>query len=164
MDHEDIQRLTWKDIHNGVVWTYRSKLVRGGSKDWFQIPINAEIKAILKEIEREQGLRPAVTPIFERKTIYNAFRAAVRCAGLYSPDEDQNVRFKSLRHTFGSHLAMRGRHPKEIADLMGHKRIDQTMTYMHLSPDQKQEAVHSLDGLTGMSQNVTKKRQEACQY
>lgn len=60
--------------------------------------------------------------------------------------------FKTLRHTFASHLAMQGRHPKEIADLVGHSRIEQTMTYLHLAPNQTQEAAPSLDGLTGLCQ------------
>ena len=66
------------------------------------------------------------------------------------------TKLHTLRHTFASHLVKQGRHPKEVADLMGHSDIQMTMVYMHLSPNQLADAVHTLDGLTGMSQNVTK--------
>ena len=96
------------------------------------------------------------------------FKGAVDRAGLYSPDPDKNVTFKTLRHTFASHLAMEGRYPKEIAGLMGHSRIEQTMTYMHLAPNQTQEAVESLHGLTCLCQKTDrfceKNHEEARQY
>lgn len=155
MDHEDIMRLTWGDITpDRKIWTYRSKLVRDGARKDFQIPLNGEIRALLKEIRAEVGLTPPDRPIFDRRVIYDAFNAAVKRAGLYSPDREKSVTFKTLRHTFGSHLAMAGRHPKEIADLMGHSRLEQTMTYMHLAPNKLEEAVTSLEGLTVMSKIV----------
>ncbi|MHC1745332.1 MAG: tyrosine-type recombinase/integrase [Syntrophobacteraceae bacterium] len=41
---------------------------------------------------------------------------------------------------FGSWLAMSGAHPRVIMDLMGHGRMEQTMRYTHLAPDQKRQA------------------------
>jgi len=157
MDYEDIMRVTWGDItKDNKIWTYRSKLVRDGARKDFQIPLNNELRQLLKDIRAEGGIRKKDAPLFKRRDIRAGFKAAVKRAGLYSPDPSQNVTFKTLRHTFASHLAMKGRHVKEIADLMGHGNIQMTMTYMHLSPNQLEDAVHSLDGLTGLSQNVTK--------
>jgi integrase len=39
-----------------------------------------------------------------------------------------------LRHTFCSHLAMRGAPVKAIQELAGHANLTTTMRYMHLSP------------------------------
>src|SRR5437773_12152057 len=39
-----------------------------------------------------------------------------------------------LRHTFCSHLAMRGAPAKAIQELAGHKDLTTTQRYMHLSP------------------------------
>jgi integrase len=50
-----------------------------------------------------------------------------------------------LRHTYGSHLAMRGVPLKVIQELMGYGTIDMTMRYAHLSPDTRREAVGVLD-------------------
>lgn len=50
-----------------------------------------------------------------------------------------------LRHTFASHLAMKGRTLKEIQELMGHTTIKMTLRYARLSPDAKRDAVMVLD-------------------
>jgi integrase len=50
-----------------------------------------------------------------------------------------------LRHTFASHLAMRGAPLKAIQELLGHATIQMTMRYAHLSPDVARDAVKLLD-------------------
>jgi site-specific recombinase XerD len=50
-----------------------------------------------------------------------------------------------LRHTFASHLAMKGAPLKTIQELLGHATIDMTMRYAHLSPEVKRDAVDLLD-------------------
>ena len=68
MDHEDIQRVTWGDSTKDYkLWTYRSKLVRDGARKNFQIPLNGEIQAILKEMRAEVGIAPANVIVFKRK-------------------------------------------------------------------------------------------------
>jgi site-specific recombinase XerD len=51
----------------------------------------------------------------------------------------------ALRHTFASHLVMRGVHLAVVRELLGHKDIKTTMVYAHLAPDTKHEAVQVLD-------------------
>ncbi|MDI7268135.1 MAG: tyrosine-type recombinase/integrase [Myxococcota bacterium] len=51
-----------------------------------------------------------------------------------------------LRHTFCSHLAMRGASPRAIQELAGHENITTTMRYMHLSPAVADGAIALLDG------------------
>lgn len=50
----------------------------------------------------------------------------------------------TLRHTFGSHLAIGGVAPMAIRDLMGHKSLRQTERYARLNPDVWREAVERL--------------------
>jgi len=52
--------------------------------------------------------------------------------------------FHSLRHTYGSWLAMQGTSILMIKELLGHRKIEMTMRYAHLIPDQKREAVLKL--------------------
>ena len=50
-----------------------------------------------------------------------------------------------LRHTFCSHLAMRGAPVRAIQELAGHKNLSTTQRYMHLSPVAIEGAVRLLE-------------------
>lgn len=50
-----------------------------------------------------------------------------------------------LRHTFCSHLAMRGAVPKAIQDLAGHQSVAVTNRYMHLAPGELRKAIALLE-------------------
>lgn len=50
-----------------------------------------------------------------------------------------------LRHTFASHLVMRGASLKAVQELLGHEGIEMTLRYSHLTPGVKREAVQLLD-------------------
>lgn len=56
-----------------------------------------------------------------------------------------NFRFHDLRHTFASQLVMSGVDIKTVQELMGHKSIEMTLRYSHLSPDHKKRAVGILE-------------------
>ena len=51
-----------------------------------------------------------------------------------------------LRHTFCSHLAMRGAPPRAIQELAGHRELGMTQRYMHLSPAALDGAIRLLEG------------------
>ncbi len=51
----------------------------------------------------------------------------------------------ALRHTFASHLVMRGVSIKAVQDLLGHATLEVTLRYAHLSPDVTRNAVLALD-------------------
>jgi integrase len=53
-----------------------------------------------------------------------------------------------LRHTFASHLVMRGAPLKVVQELMGHATIEMTMRYAHLAPNVPRETVKLLDGIS----------------
>lgn len=73
------------------------------------------------------------------QTVRSLFGSVCRLAGV----EDRGVH--TLRHTFCSHLAMRGALPIEIQALARHKHIETTMGYMHLSPDRPVSAIRRLE-------------------
>jgi integrase len=64
---------------------------------------------------------------------------ACRLAGL------RLIGWHVLRHSFASHLVMRGVPLKAVQELMGHATIEMTMRYSHLSPDVRRDAVRTLD-------------------
>jgi site-specific recombinase XerD len=50
-----------------------------------------------------------------------------------------------LRHTFCSHLAMRGAPPRAIQELAGHVDLRTTQRYMHLTPAALEGAIRLLE-------------------
>jgi integrase len=70
----------------------------------------------------------------------NLLEAAQKRAGLQSTGA-----LHILRHTFCSHLAMRGAPAKAIQELAGHADLSTTMRYMHLSPAARQDAIGLLN-------------------
>jgi site-specific recombinase XerC len=95
--------------------------------------------------------------------VKRAFKKALEDAGI------EDCRFHDLRHTFASHMVMRGASIKEVQEILGHKSLTMTVRYAHLSQEHKKKAVNLLNGLTApasqnkpanyvnsdMSQNVT---------
>jgi integrase len=67
-------------------------------------------------------------------------RKAARKAGL------STTGVHVLRHTFCSHLAMRGASVRAVQELAGHKDLSTTQAYMHLSPLALEDAIRLLDG------------------
>jgi len=65
-------------------------------------------------------------------------RRAAKKAGLYNNGPHM------LRHTFCSHLAMRGAPAGAIQELAGHQDLTTTQRYMHLSPAALDNAIRLL--------------------
>lgn len=65
--------------------------------------------------------------------------------GLEVDDAQNRVVIHTLRHTFGSLLAINGTPIFTIQKLMNHKSIEMTMRYAKLAPDQGKDAVRGLD-------------------
>jgi len=75
--------------------------------------------------------------------IMAAWYRAVARAGI------ADFRFHDLRHTAASYLAMNGASLAEIADILGHKTLQMTKRYSHLSDSHKQSVVERV-----MSQTI----------
>jgi hypothetical protein len=48
-------------------------------------------------------------------------------------------RWHTLRHTFGTHAALCGVNPWTLQAWMGHKRIDETMLYVHVAKEHRRD-------------------------
>jgi len=69
---------------------------------------------------------------------YNAMKRALKNSKLEG-------HVHKLRHTFASHLVMKGASIYEVQKLLGHTKIEQTQIYAHLSPKHKQSVIDKLD-------------------
>jgi len=57
----------------------------------------------------------------------------------------KDFRFHDLRHTFASYLAMNGASLLEIAELLGHKKLEMVKRYAHLTQDHKRSVVEKMN-------------------
>jgi hypothetical protein len=117
-------------------------------RQWTEIDLERGILSIPRSKNKERRAIPLVPPALEllrlharyghhgwvfprpdrRQPVYvdYAFRAACARAGI------QNFHFHDLSHTAASYLAMSGASIQEIAMILGHKTLKQTMRYIHL--------------------------------
>jgi len=122
------------------------------------IPLNSVAVAALerqREVSRDSA-RVFVTDDgkpFIRKPIRRWFEEAVAKA------EIKDFSWHCLRHTFCSRLVMAGVPLKTVQELMGHKTIQMTARYAHLSPGHLQNAVELLSGGNG-HQTATRERKK----
>ncbi len=109
-----------------------------------QIPISQRLAPVFKGLRKHQLRYPYVLcgPQGEpSKDIRGGFNSACRKAGI------TNFRIHDLRHTFASHLVMRGMTLKAVMELLGHSDIKMTMRYAHLAPGHLEDAVNALNDL-----------------
>ncbi len=144
----ELMALRWQDVDlvSGKV-VVRQNVVKGiigtpKSNKPREVPLSDEALAVLHEHRHLRG--PLVfcdrdgRMLRVPKTRY-AMEKTCKRAGL------RFVGWHVLRHTFASHLAMRGAPLKAIQDLLGHATIQMTMRYAHMSPDVARDAVRLLD-------------------
>jgi hypothetical protein len=97
------------------------------------------------------------------KAISKTFDRTVKCLGFNDgvTDRRQRVVFHTLRHTFGSWLAMQGMHILTIKELLGHKSTAMTERYSHLIPDMKKQAALALEQSFDQKRNGKNKPQRS---
>lgn len=106
-----------------------------------QLPMTQRLTAALKAARHLRSDRVLCLPDgspMTRDRVIKAVRAAQRIAGI-----EQGVHI--LRHSFCSHLAMKGAPARAIQELAGHADLSTTQRYMHLSPAATEDAIRLLD-------------------
>lgn len=149
----EIFSLKWSDInlHSGTIHVKDAK-----SGENRTAHITEPIKEMLK---RRMADKPGKNdPVFKGykdgkvREMSNTFQLTVDSLGFNKgiTDRRDKVIAHSLRHTFASWLAMAGTPIVTIQRLMGHKSIEMTLRYAHLSPSHEREAVAKLADRQGV--------------
>jgi integrase len=136
----ELLNLKWDQIRDGFIYLIETK--SGKAR---QIPLDDRAAQVLKAQQiRNKWKSPYVCigPDGERlKDVKKGFNAACRRAGI------EDFHFHDLRHTFASHLVMKGANLKAVQRLLGHSDSKMTDRYSHLSPDHLKESVSLLGSL-----------------
>lgn len=145
----EILALEWEDVDlaRGVLHVHRSVwcgelgTTKGGrARD---VPIGDELRAALRDLPSRRAGRLVFPGDGDKHLTKNACKwplwSACRRAGV------RRLGWHKLRHTFASHLVMRGASLKVVQELLGHATIEMTMRYAHLAPSVSHDAVRLLD-------------------
>lgn len=145
----ELLALRWEDIDltagrvtvRRAVWEGVEGTPKGGRRR--EVPLSPEARAALARLPSRFRARYVFGAGDERLTVgaikWPLWRAC-DAAGV------ERRGWHVLRHTFASHLVMRGVPLRSVQELLGHVDIKQTLRYAHLSPEVQSDAVALLDG------------------
>jgi len=145
--------LEWGDVDAGnrrlcvsrSDWNGQVTSPKGGRARY--VPLTTALVSALQAHRHKRGKRILCeddgSPLTRQKVQYRIKRIA-RNAGV-----SKGVHI--LRHTFCSHLAMRGAAPRSIQALAGHSELGTTQRYMHLSEQALDDAIRLIDRDRGHS-------------
>jgi integrase len=140
--------LEWRDIDlakrqlcvQRTDWNGEVTVPKGGRLRY--VPLTLRLTAALRDHRHLRHPRVLCGvdghPLTRQQVVYRARRAARRAQ---LTKEGVHI----LRHTFCSHLAMRGAPVRAIQELAGHQELSTTQRYMHLSPAALDGAIRLLD-------------------
>jgi integrase len=140
MRKEELLSLKWEQISHGLIHLIKTK-----SGHPRHIPISGRLAEIFQKLRHKNQLKSPYIFCDSQGRRFDrgktSFTTACRKAGI------ENFRFHDLRHTFASHLIMRGAGLKPVQELLGHSDIKMTMRYAHLSPGHLQDSINLLNTL-----------------
>jgi integrase len=121
-------------VARGVIGTPKNGRTR-------EVPLSKQALETLKSHPRRGELvfcTPGGEMLTKGATKWPLYSACKR-AGL------RRIGWHVARHTFASHLIMRGVPIRTVQELLGHSTIEMTTRYAHLSPEARRDAVQVLD-------------------
>lgn len=148
MRQGELKGLQWQSID----WLNRLIIVRHSQCDYSKslnspknnrerhIPLDDELYELLSRRKKSQGY---VFVDWDGKT-FNYHRLKVMIREVCEEARLRRIGWHTLRHTFASHLVMRGVPLPVVQQLLGHSSITMTMRYSHLAPSLMREAIDIL--------------------
>lgn len=153
----EIKGLQWSSID----WSNRSVAVRHSRDDYRKvlvppksnrtrhIPLDTDVYEMLY---RRKGSTGYVFLARDGQP-FNGYRLHYAIRNLCKEAKLRKIGWHTLRHTFASHLAMRGVPLPAIKELMGHSSITTTMRYAHVAPSVLRLAIEMLNPKTMINAN-----------
>ena len=144
----EMMALEWRDVNlrkrqlhvERSDWKGHVTSTKGGRVRY--VPMTGRLAAALhahRHLRSERVLCQDDGHALTQKIVQDFVRRAARRAGIAKSGVHR------LRHTFCSHLAMRGAPARAIQELAGHMDLSTTQRYMHLSPAAIEGAIRLLE-------------------
>jgi integrase len=142
MRKSELFHLEWSDVD------FEGQVIRVQPKvDWHTknykmraIPIHPDLLKILRGYwQRQHGILVFCNDGKALQDIRRSYNNAIQKANI------PHVTFHALRHTFASHMVMKGVDLATVQQHLGHADIQTTMRYAHLAPGHVQQSVRILD-------------------
>ncbi len=152
MRRGEILSLQWEkniDLKHGFILLDKTK---NGERR--EIPISDTLRSVLQGLLRRIDVPhlfydPQTGKPF--KDVKRSFHTACKRSGI------RDFHFHDLRHTFASHMVMNGVDLSTVSKLLGHKSLNMTLRYSHLSKGHLNNAVNILDNTLHGSKAISTK-------
>jgi integrase len=128
----EICNLKWEDIDLAA----GTVKIRGKGDKERSIPLHPKLKSKLSSLKGTGKIVP-----YTANRIWDRFGQYCRKAEITSKEKQHP---HALRHSFASHLILRGVGLPAVKELLGHERIETTMVYVHLLKDHLDRAIQEL--------------------
>jgi integrase len=141
MRYSEIMNLKWDsvDISEQVIKLSTSKNGKPRHLPLKGKAFDLVVKMSMQRKQVSEFLFPAPNNPMTPYDIRSAWNVAVKRA------EVKNFHFHDIRHTTASHLTMSGKGLHDVASLLGHKDLQSSKRYSHLSSEYKSKMVEDLN-------------------
>ncbi len=131
--NSELRFIAWPEVHFGrdVITLVNKEGFTLKNRESRTVPLNSELKEVLLPLRKGTGycfLNRKGNQFADTELTREFKRVVAQPSGL--PD----FTLHTLRHTFASHLAMRGVSIYKVSQWLGHRSVNTTMIYAHLAP------------------------------
>ena len=135
--NSELRFLTWPevDFERGLITIRNKEGFSLKNRQYRTVPLNRALRDILLPLRRERGycfLNRHGRQFGDQELSAEFTRLVVRPSGL------PHFSLHTLRHTFASHLVMKGVSIYKVSQWLGHRSVNTTMIYAHLAPQDEE--------------------------
>lgn len=127
----DVSALTWRNIKDGCLDFIQSK-----TKERMQIELRDDTKTLIGSMKSIDG------KIFDLPTHTGCLKQLKSWTS--QAEITKHITWHCARHSYATNLIAEGVGLLFVADLMGHKQINQTLTYARVDKLKRNSAIHTL--------------------
>jgi len=132
MRKSNLINLQWEDIDFGAGVIHVLKTKSGKA---YELPMNESVLNLLKRLSyKERSGR-----IIDTTNLKREWTSAVKQSGII------DINIHTLRHSYASHMVMKGLDMFTLSKLMGHADMKMTQRYSHLAPNFKKIAANMIN-------------------